>query len=55
MMIEMQLIINNINKQLKGPIDIGYQEQVSNHPSVLFPNGGGIERMGSKGEHESLR
>jgi hypothetical protein len=43
------------NKQLKMPIDIGYQEQVSNNLAVLLLNGRGIERTRSKGGQEPLR
>ncbi|OFY02660.1 MAG: hypothetical protein A2X05_03715 [Bacteroidetes bacterium GWE2_41_25] len=43
-----------INK-MKWPIDIGYQEQISNHPAVLPDNAGGIEWTGSKGGQEPLR
>jgi hypothetical protein len=42
-----------LNKQLKWPIGIGYQEQIPNHPEVLPDNMRGTEQKG-KSEDKSL-
>jgi len=37
-----------LNKHLKWPIGISYQELIPNHPAVLPDNAGGTEQTGKK-------